>query len=92
MSRSNDEIITEVKSLLEEKVAPAVAHHGGFINFVSYDTGILRLQLSGACSGCASSTATIKFGVENMLKHFIPEIEEVISENDPNSNVDPYYS
>ena len=92
MSRTNEEIITEVKSLLEERVAPAVAGHGGFVNFVSYDNGVLKLQLSGACSGCAGSTTTIKFGVENMMKHYIPEIQEVVAEDDPNSTVDPYYT
>lgn len=92
MSRTNEEIITEVKNLLEERVAPAVASHGGFVNFVSYDNGVLKLQLAGACSGCAGSTTTIKFGVENMMKHYVPEIEEVIAEDDPNSTVDPYYT
>ena len=92
MSRTDEEIITEVKKLLEEKVAPAVAHHGGFVNFVSYDNGILKLQMAGACSGCAGSTTTIKFGVENMMKHFVPEVQEIVTEDDPNSTVGPYYS
>lgn len=92
MSRTDEEIIKEVKNLLEERVAPAVAHHGGFVNFVSYDDGILKLQMAGACSGCAGSTTTIKFGVENMMKHFIPEIQEIVTEDDPNSTTGPYYT
>jgi len=92
MSQSDDEIVSQVKQLLEERVQPAVASHGGSVNFVSYDQGTLRLQLSGACSGCAGSTTTIKFGVENMMKHYIPEIENVVAEDDPNSTVDPYFT
>jgi Fe-S cluster biogenesis protein NfuA len=92
MSQSDEEIVSQVKQLLEERVQPAVASHGGSVNFVSYDQGTLRLQLSGACSGCAGSTTTIKFGVENMMKHYIPEIENVVAEDDPNSTVDPYFT
>lgn len=92
MSQPDDEIIAQVKQLLEERVQPAVASHGGSVNFVSYDNGTLHLQLSGACSGCAGSTTTIKFGVENMMKHYIPEIQEVVAEDDPNSTVDPYFT
>ncbi len=89
--RTNDEIITEIKELLETHVKPSVAEHGGTINFVTYDQGILLLELGGACSGCAGSTMTLKMGVENMLRHYVPEIEPVDSVDDPNSNVMPYY-
>jgi Fe-S cluster biogenesis protein NfuA len=71
MTRSNDEIITQIKDILETRVAPAVSHHGGFVNFLSYDDGTLKLQMAGACSGCAGSTTTIKFGVENMMRHYV---------------------
>jgi len=74
MSRSNDEIIQSVKELLDTRIQPAVSAHGGIINFISYDNGNLTLELSGACAGCAGSTATLKYGVENMVKHYIPEI------------------
>ena len=89
--RTNDEIITEIKELLETHVKPSVAEHGGTINFVTYDEGILLLELGGACSGCAGSTMTLKMGVENILRHYIPEIQQVDSVDDPNSNVMPYY-
>lgn len=90
--RTNDEIIIEIKELLESHVKPAVASHGGTISFVSYDQGTLLLELGGACSGCAGSTMTLKMGVENMLKHFIPEIEIVDAVDDLNSTVSPYYT
>ncbi len=92
MTRPNDEIITQIKDILETRVAPAVSHHGGFVNFISYDDGTLKLEMAGACSGCAGSTTTIKFGIENMMKHYVPEVTEIISEDEANSTVDPYYT
>ena len=89
--RSNEEIITQIKAIIETNVKPAVASHGGVIDFVSYDDGHLSLILGGACSGCASSTITLKLGVENMVKHFVPEVKTITAEDDPNSTVDPYY-
>jgi len=91
MTRSNEEIISEIKELIETNVKPAVAGHGGNIEFVSYNSGHLLLELQGACSGCAGSTMTLKMGVENMIKHFVPEVESVEAEHGF-SNVDPFYS
>ena len=91
-TRTNDEIITEIKSILESHVKPVVDQQGGVINFVSYDQGTLLLELGGACSGCAGSTMTLKMGVENMLKHYVPEVEQVDSIDDPYSTVNPYYT
>ena len=68
----------EIINLLETKVKPVVASHGGDITFHSFKNGIVSLELKGSCSGCPSSTATLKMGIENMLKHYIPEVEEVI--------------
>ena len=90
--RSNEEIIKQIKELIEERVKPAVAGHGGEIHFLDYNDGHLQLMLSGACSGCASSTITLKLGVEQMIQHFVPEVTTVSAEDDPNSAVDPYYS
>ncbi len=72
-----DEISKQIKELIEKRVRPAVAMDGGDINFESFDKGIVYLRLSGACSGCPSSTVTLKNGVENMLRHYIPEVLEV---------------
>ena len=90
--RTNEEIIEQIKHIIEQYVKPAVASHGGVIDFVSYDKGHLQLILGGACSGCASSTITLKMGVENMVKHYVPEVNTITAEDDPNSTVDPYYS
>jgi Fe-S cluster biogenesis protein NfuA len=92
MSRSNDEIIIEIKEILEERINPAVAEHGGSVDFLSFENGTLRLQMSGACSGCAGSTSTIRFGVENMMTYFVPEVKEIISVDEVDPGVSPYYS
>lgn len=91
MSRTDEEIITQVKDLLETRIQPAVSSHGGKVNFVSYDNGSLLLELSGACAGCAGSTATLKYGIENMVKHYIPEVTSIDAVHDENSDVEPYY-
>ena len=90
--RNHDDIVAEIKLLIEERVKPAVAGHGGNIEFLEFNDGRLLLELGGACSGCAGSTMTLKMGIENMLMHYIPEIKEADAQDDPNSNVDPFYS
>ncbi len=73
------QIVAEIKDLLDTRVRPAVAQDGGDILFDRYepDTGIVWLHMRGACSGCPSSSATLKAGVENMLKHYVPEVTRV---------------
>ncbi|CAK0768334.1 NFU1 iron-sulfur cluster scaffold homolog, mitochondrial [uncultured Gammaproteobacteria bacterium] len=73
----NAEIINQIIALLDERVRPVVARDGGDITFHSFEDGVVWLRMRGACSGCPSSTATLKAGVENMLRHFIPEVQEV---------------
>jgi Fe-S cluster biogenesis protein NfuA len=90
--RSNEEIIEQIKKLIETNVQPSVASHGGNIKFLDYKEGNLLLELGGACSGCAGSTMTLKMGVENMIKHYVPEVKTVEAKDDPFSNVSPYYS
>ena len=82
--RSLDEIVEDIKTVLEEKVAPSVAAHDGAIGFINFatDTGVATLKLSGACSGCAMSAITLKRGVENMLKHYVPEVTSIIGKDD----------
>ena len=77
LSEEDKEIAIQIEDLLETRVRPSVASHGGDIVFHSYSEGIVELEMRGACSGCPSSMATLKMGVENMLKHYIPEIMEV---------------
>jgi len=71
------ETVKTIKELLETRVRPAVAQDGGDITFQGYRDGIVFLHMRGACSGCPSSTATLRHGIENLLRHFIPEVQEV---------------
>lgn len=71
------EIVSQINELLETRVRPAVAQDGGDIIFRRFEDGVVYLHMQGACSGCPSSTATLKAGIENLLKHFIPEVREV---------------
>ena len=73
-----DEIEKKIIKILETKIRPAVARDGGDIKFREYKDGKVKVELQGSCSGCPSSTMTLKQGVENLLKHYIPEIIEVI--------------
>jgi Fe-S cluster biogenesis protein NfuA len=73
----DQEIVAQIKELLDTRVRPAVAGDGGDIVFRGYREGIVRLHMQGACSGCPSSTATLKHGIENMLRHFVPEVVAV---------------
>jgi Fe-S cluster biogenesis protein NfuA len=74
---ADSEIVSTIKDLLETRVRPAVAQDGGDITFQSYRDGVVFLHMRGACSGCPSSTATLKNGIENLLRHFVPEVVEV---------------
>ena len=76
-TKKDQEIVNKINELLEERIKPAVAQDGGDINFVKLQKGIVFLELRGACSGCPSSTITLKSGIENMLKYYIPEIDSV---------------
>ena len=72
-----DEVVSQIKELLETRVRPAVAQDGGDIIFHNFEDGVVYLHMQGSCSGCPSSTATLKAGIENMLRHYIPEVVEV---------------
>ena len=73
------EMEKKIINLLETKIRPAVARDGGDIKFKEFKSGIVKVQLQGSCSGCPSSTATLKQGVENLLRHYVPEVKEVIA-------------
>lgn len=73
----DEEIVATIKELLETRVRPAVAQDGGDITFQGFRDGIVYLHMRGACAGCPSSTATLRHGIENLLRHFIPEVVEV---------------
>lgn len=74
---ADSETVKQIKQLLDTRVRPAVAMDGGDIVFQGFDDGVVTLQMRGACQGCPSSTATLKMGIENMLRHYIPEVREV---------------
>ena len=71
------EIEKKIIKILDDKIRPAVARDGGDIQFKEYKDGVVKVQLKGSCSGCPSSTMTLKQGVQNLLKHYIPEVKEV---------------
>ena len=71
------DIVRQIKELLDTRVRPAVAQDGGDITFHGFDRGIVYLHMKGACAGCPSSTLTLKMGIENLLRHYIPEVTEV---------------
>ncbi|MGB3147967.1 MAG: NifU family protein [Paracoccaceae bacterium] len=73
----DENIVKQIKELLDTRVRPAVAQDGGDITFHGFDRGIVYLHMQGACAGCPSSTLTLKMGIENLLRHFIPEVVEV---------------
>jgi Fe-S cluster biogenesis protein NfuA len=71
------DIVEQIKELLETRIRPAVAGDGGDIRYRGFREGVVYLQMQGACSGCPSSTATLKQGIEGLLKHYVPEVTEV---------------
>jgi Fe-S cluster biogenesis protein NfuA len=73
----DDAVVKEIKELLDTRVRPAVAQDGGDIIFHRFEDGVVYLHMQGSCSGCPSSTATLKAGIENMLRHYVPEVVEV---------------
>ena len=94
--RTQDEITKDIKTVLEEKVAPSVAAHNGAIGFIDFtmDTGVATLKLSGSCSGCAMSKITLQRGVEQTLKHYVPEVQSIVGKDDEEAaeqGYDPYF-
>ncbi|RKT32609.1 Fe-S cluster biogenesis protein NfuA [Roseovarius halotolerans] len=73
----DSEIVGQIKELLDTRVRPAVAQDGGDITFHGFERGVVYLHMQGACAGCPSSTITLKMGIENLLRHYIPEVTEV---------------
>ena len=74
---ADSEIVVTIKELLETRVRPAVAQDGGDITFRGFENGTVFLHMKGACAGCPSSTATLKHGIQNLLRHFVPEVQQV---------------
>ena len=75
--KEDEEIVLTIKELLDTRVRPAVAQDGGDITFRGFENGTVFLHMKGACAGCPSSTATLKHGIQNLLRHFVPEVQQV---------------
>ena len=94
--REHDEIVKDIKFVLKDKVAPSVAAHNGSIGFIDFasDTGVATLKLSGSCSGCAMSKITLQRGVEQTLRHYVPEVKSIVGKDDEQAaeqGYDPYF-
>ena len=80
--RTHSDIVNDIETVLKDKILPSVAAHNGEIKFISFHKGMVRLLLSGSCSGCAMSKITLQRGVEQTLKHYVPEVQGVVGEDD----------
>jgi Fe-S cluster biogenesis protein NfuA len=74
---NDSDVVRQIKEILDTRIRPAVAADGGDVVFFDFDDGVVYLEMRGACAGCPSSTMTLKAGIENLLRHFIPEVREV---------------
>ena len=90
--RTDEQVIEDIEYIIETKIQPSVAMHGGVVSLHSYSRGVATMFMSGACSGCASSEYTLQQGILQMLQYYIPEVKNVLKVEDPNSTVDPYYT
>ena len=88
--RAHSDIVKDIETVLKDKVLPSVAAHNGEIKFISFHNGVVRLLLSGSCSGCAMSKITLQRGVEQTLKHYVPEVEGIVGEDDEEANGQGY--
>ena len=77
VAEDDDDVVRQIKELLDTRVRPAVAMDGGDIVYHGFEEGVVYLTMQGACAGCPSSTYTLKMGIENMLRHYVPEVERV---------------
>ena len=90
--RTDEEVVEQINVLIANQIQPSVAMHGGIVTLHSFKEGVATMFMSGACSGCGSSTATLKMGIEQLLQYHIPEVKSVEGVDDENSEVAPYYS
>ena len=93
MDRTKGPILHDIESVIEKYIKAQVESHGGQVEAIEFDvnTGKLTMLMKGACSGCAGSTATLQKGIESTMKHYVPEVKQVVGEDDPNSTTKPYY-
>tara|TARA_R110002020_G_scaffold7888_4_gene32483 strand:- start:2199 stop:2486 length:288 start_codon:yes stop_codon:yes gene_type:complete len=89
--RTDEEVIEQINVLIANQIQPSVAMHGGVVTLHSFKDGVATMFMSGACSGCGSSTQTLKMGIENLLSYHIAEVKSVEGVDDQESDVAPYY-
>ena len=92
LMRPDEDIIRDINDIIKRQIQPSVEMHGGVVTLEKYEDGVATMFMSGACSGCGSSTQTLKMGIENLLTYHIAEVNSVEGVDDPNSGVDPYYN
>ncbi len=90
--KTDKEVVEQINVLIANQIQPSVAMHGGIVTLHSFKEGVATMFMSGACSGCGSSTQTLKMGIENLLSYHIPEVKSVEGVDDEQSEVAPYYS
>ena len=90
--RTDKDVVDQINVLIANQIQPSVAMHGGIVTLHSFKEGVATMFMSGACSGCGSSTATLKMGIEQLLQYHIPEVKSVEGVDDEQSEVAPYYS
>tara|TARA_R100001377_G_scaffold21613_1_gene11463 strand:+ start:156 stop:431 length:276 start_codon:yes stop_codon:yes gene_type:complete len=90
--RTDKEVVEQINVLIANQIQPSVAMHGGVVTLHSFKDGVATMFMSGACSGCGSSTQTLKMGIENLLSYHIAEVKSVEGVDDQQSEVAPYYS
>ena len=90
--RTDKEVVEQINVLIENQIQPSVAMHGGVVTLHSFKDGVATMFMSGACSGCGSSTQTLKMGIENLLSYHIAEVKSVEGVDDQQSEGAPYYS
>merc|ERR1711991_1119527 len=83
----DDEVVLMIKEILDTRIRPAVQEDGGDVCFVSFQEGVVFLQMQGSCSGCPSSSMTLKNGIERMLQHWVPEVNNVMQVDDPQDDL-----
>jgi len=90
--RTDQEVVEQINVLIANQIQPSVDMHGGVVTLHSFKEGVATMFMSGACSGCGSSTQTLKMGIENLLTYHIAEVKSVEGVDDQQSEVAPYYS
>jgi Fe/S biogenesis protein NfuA len=91
MEETSDDTRTKIQEMIDYQINPAVAGHGGFIEFLDFKEGVVYLRMGGGCQGCGMANVTLKQGIERMLREEIPEIQQIVDVTDHAGGSNPYY-